>query len=270
MVDHSYVDRIIQQDFHIIGSYTFDPVNDVVNVNGSVVVLRLHNSALSLNFGKVSGDFSFHKVYALETLAGSPHTVGGHFDCSRQALKSLEHAPRQVGSMDCSENQLTSLANAPTKCDLTFNCAFNIKLINLEGAPASCTDLLLTNCDQIISLKGAPRTIPGRLVVSQTSITNFEHAPEQVGSLLAFGCYELEDLTSLPHIAHHVSMIYKPSMPLLKLLTATSIQLGGSAPRRAAEEVEDILNKYAGQGKAGAIKCAGELVKAGYKDNARW
>jgi hypothetical protein len=36
------------------------------------------------------------------------------------------------------------------------------------------------------------------------------------------------------------------------------------------EPVNSIMNKYLGQGKPGAIKCAAELIKAGFKDNARW
>jgi len=36
------------------------------------------------------------------------------------------------------------------------------------------------------------------------------------------------------------------------------------------EEVAVILNKHVGGGKAGALKCALELIKAGYKENARW
>jgi hypothetical protein len=38
----------------------------------------------------------------------------------------------------------------------------------------------------------------------------------------------------------------------------------------APTPIVEILNKYVGQGKSGAIKCAAELIKAGFKDNARW
>jgi hypothetical protein len=44
------------------------------------------------------------------------------------------------------------------------------------------------------------------------------------------------------------------------------VSLGYDAP----QPVSDIIHKYLGQGKAGALKAAAELIKAGYKDNARW
>ena len=34
--------------------------------------------------------------------------------------------------------------------------------------------------------------------------------------------------------------------------------------------VKKIMAKYAGQGKRASLSCAAELIRAGYKDNARW
>lgn len=58
---------------------------------------------------------------------------------------------------------------------------------------------------------------------------------------------------------------YRESQHLLKMLIAHDIFLN-SAP----DQVDKIMNKYAGSGKKGALACAAELVKAGFKDNARW
>jgi len=38
----------------------------------------------------------------------------------------------------------------------------------------------------------------------------------------------------------------------------------------APKQVSTIMNNHAGQGKPGAIKAAVELIRAGYKENARW
>jgi hypothetical protein len=80
----------------------------------------------------------------------------------------------------------------------------------------------------------------------------------------------------LSHTPEMASMSYLSNLPMLRLLNSKQITLYPHADRDTDEEqlkvdqVSDILNKYAGGGKPGAIKCAGELIKAGFKDNARW
>jgi hypothetical protein len=44
------------------------------------------------------------------------------------------------------------------------------------------------------------------------------------------------------------------------------VYLGWECP----QVVNEIMTKYEGQGKPGAIKAAAELIRAGYKENARW
>jgi hypothetical protein len=58
---------------------------------------------------------------------------------------------------------------------------------------------------------------------------------------------------------------YSPDLPLLRLLNYAQFSIQ-NAPTKLAQ----IMKKYRGQSKAGAIKCAAELIRAGYKENARW
>ncbi len=156
----------------------------------------------------------------------------GSFNCSVNTLTTLIGAPEMEdgGSFNCSNNKLTSLEGAPQKTR-SFDCSDN-SLTSLVGAPESL-DYLGCDRNPLQSLEGFPQVIEVRL-----------------------------------------DMSYRPDLPLLRTLVAkhSGIHLYARQTSliQAAEQVEAILNKYAGQGKPGAIKCAVELVKAGYKENARW
>jgi hypothetical protein len=67
-------------------------------------------------------------------LEGAPLKVGGSFECSHNALTSLEGAPQEVASFYCYGNELTSLEGAPQEIRGGFNCYGN-KITSLEGAP---------------------------------------------------------------------------------------------------------------------------------------
>lgn len=93
-----------------------------------------------------------------------------------------------------------------------------------------------------------------------------------------FGSYwrGLKNLKGLPSEASSITVTYYPGMAVLRCLAAKK-QVGLQAtntkyPGYGVERyhINHILAKYIGQGKAGAIKCAVELVKAGYTKAARW
>jgi hypothetical protein len=58
---------------------------------------------------------------------------------------------------------------------------------------------------------------------------------------------------------------YKESQHLLKMLVARKIQLTD-----APKEVTQIMNVHAGKGRTGMLRATVELIKAGFKENARW
>lgn len=118
---------------------------------------------------------------------------------------------------------------------------------------------------KLISLEGSPREVGKTFDCRRNRLTTLVGAPEHVGD---FVCIEnpLVDLVGLSsQIDGAVSFNYTPQLPLLRTLVADKIW-----PYPDQVELEVILNKYKGQGKAAILKCAAELIKAGFKDNARW
>jgi hypothetical protein len=148
------------------------------------------------------------------------------------------------GHFFCSNNSLTSLQGAPPHVGGDFFCYNN----------------------SLTSLQGAPPHVGGDFFCYNNSLTSLVGAPPHVGG--GFFCYN-NSLTSLVGAPHHVGgeflLTYASDLPLLRLLTYADVLI-----YKAPESVKEILKRYKGQGKPGAIKAAAELIKAGYKENARW
>lgn len=103
------------------------------------------------------------------------------------------------------------------------------------------------------TLKGFPRFIKGNL------FTNLNNHLRQL-----YDC-------QIDHVGGTWSHTYRESQGILRMLVAQAIYLDtDTGAIHKAQQVKHILNAHAGQGKKGALACAVELVKAGYKDNAKW
>jgi hypothetical protein len=149
--------------------------------------------------------------------------------------------------------------------------AENKRLSSLLNVPDSCTNLYVSN-NLITSLDHCPIYL-NTLNVEKNLLTSFVHAPEQVVTIFAFG-NPLTSLEGLPDSEYHINITYRERLPLLRLVDAESVHIGrpegGYARLKPFEPVNSIINKYVGQGKPGALTCAAELIRAGYKENARW
>lgn len=164
-------------------------------------------------------------------------------------VKNLPQLPVRFGKVEghffCEECDLESLTGAPHWVGGDFWAQYN----NLQ------------------SLEGGPTHVGNNFHVFSNKLTNLLHAPTHVGG--DFLCYynRLYSLQGFPeHGVKKFSFTYTPHIPLLRCLTAQSVSLGYDAPK----QVQLIVDAHQGQGKAGAIKAAAELIKAGYKENARW
>jgi hypothetical protein len=88
----------------------------------------------------------------------------------------------------------------------------------------------------------------------------------------------LVDLSGLPDHMEKVHVTYYPQQRnLLRLLTAQKdITLQASTYKdymetnRKRMKIQEILDAHIGQGKAGIMKAAVDLIKAGYGDQAKW
>jgi hypothetical protein len=127
-----------------------------------------------------------------------------------------------------------------------FSCDNN-QLTTLQGAPQSVGGYFSCNVNQLITLQGAPTSVGGDFYCHYNKLTTLEGAPKSVSG--DFICS------------------YSDNLPLLRFLLIKDVKKIYLVPNN--DIVKNISNKYLGQGRGGALQCAAELTKAGYKGNAR-
>lgn len=116
------------------------------------------------------------------------------------------------------------------------------------------------------SLEGAPYEVGKSFIVKQNKLSTLAGGPKYVGGHYSAVFNPLVNLDGLAtSIGDSFSFNYTPTLPLLRTLAAKRIW-----PNPDQVELEKILAKYAGHGRAAAIDCKRELVEAGYEGNARW
>lgn len=118
------------------------------------------------------------------------------------------------------------------------------------------------------TLEGCPTHVGGHFVARKNRLKDLKGAPLHVGKDIYLWGNPLESLEGFPEHVYTAIMGYSDRLPLLRLLNATHVLWHMSAP--APEKVDQILERYAGQGLAGSFACAHELEVAGFKENARW
>jgi len=174
--------------------------------------------------------------------------VDGDFLVDEMNLKSLKGAPIRVwGRFSCNRNQLTHLAHAPAACE-DFSCSHN-KLVNLTHAPQVANTI---TCDHNMLTDLAECPPAKEVFAAYNPFVHFKHTPDHI-----------EQLT----------ITYEVNLPLLGLLSVHHVEIFDPDTGEYMEPLSQILNNHTGKGahnKAQMLKCAAELIKAGYKDNARW
>jgi hypothetical protein len=248
-VDVDEIKKTLDHYFKYTGKISIDPQSGLISCTGSVRAkdIAMRNvKRLPVKFGKIRNDFKIGWG-ELESLEGAPTWVGGEFDCTLNRITSLEGAPQHVGrSFDCSHNRLTSLEHCPKFVGLDFHCQSN-QLSSLEHCPEAVSDLFCME-NPLISLKGAPRKVDGELRCWGIDFQSLDGAPEEIN-----GPFWMDTPD--------------PNLPLLKLLTIrglAEVTLG-----EASNDLQDIINRYLGRGINGVMPCAAELIKAGFRGNAK-
>jgi hypothetical protein len=132
----------------------------------------------------------------------------------------------------------------------------------------------VSNCG-LKSLEGCPTSVGNICRISNNPITTLHGAPQSIAYL--FVMEDLPQLTSLEGFGSDVNICrfsWQANLPLLRLLMAKRLILGtdhlSEPPNSPAKRCIQILTKYAGEGKRGAIRCQKELIAAGFEGNARW
>jgi hypothetical protein len=130
----------------------------------------------------------------------------------------------------------------------------------------------------LTTLENCPHTVGDTFMCSANQLTTLAHGPQIVKYGYVIGTNPLKSLEGFPttHAPRMVSMSWLPDLPMLKLLVCSDIRLyppiDDTFEQHQAQvnQLDDIMQKYAGKGKPGALPCAAELIKAGFKENARW
>ena len=219
----------------------FDEIDDTQNITE---LLKKHFTitrtySISNGFVNIDGDCTLNEKIKIIRLPVKFGNVSGNFDCGSNKLTSLQGAPTSVGGhFYCNSNQLTSLQGAPTSVDRDFYCNGN-QLTSLQGAPTSVGGDFDCRYTQLTSLQGAPTSVG-------TQLTSLQGAPVPAGG--DFYCD------------------YNKNLELLKLLFIKNLK---SIVITNQTDVSNILNKYLGKGRGGALACAAELARAGFNRNAR-
>jgi hypothetical protein len=177
-------------------------------------------------------------------------TIGGDFKCDSENLETLEGSPRWVkGGVFINPSppgKLRDLRGGPQTVGGDYSVT-DQALISLEGAPAHVGgDFFVRNCD-ITNLRGAPRSTGGNFVVIGCPLTSLEGLPQSVDNLLIL------------NVDRNVGLLR-----VLMVDTPMEIELRG-----AGDVVNRIINRYRNRGVNGVMPCAAELIKAGYRGNAR-
>lgn len=165
--------------------------------------------------------------------------------------------------------QLTTLLGAPTKVSGMFSCKWN-QLITLKHAPTSCA-VLDCGHNMLTSLRYAPKVLH-TIHCDHNELTDLSTV--QAVRHLDVMFNPLENCRQIaPHMGR-VTISYSKELPMLGLLAATEIRVLHEHEADYMVDLGKILNKYCvGEGggdKASMLKCAAELIRAGYKENARW
>lgn len=181
---------------------------------------------LPVQFGEVDGDFLVDEMNLI-SLKGAPTWVYGRFNCDRNQLTHLEHAPKKCEDFSCSHNKLVSLTHAP-EVGNTITCDHNM-LTDLTECPAA-----------------------KEVFAAYNPFVKLTHTPGHI---------------------HQLTITYEPNLPLLGLLSVHHVEIFDPDTGEYMDKLSKILNAHTGKGahnKAQMLTCAAELIKAGYKGNARW
>jgi len=160
-----------------------------------------------------------------------------------------DHLPcrfREVtGHFEIGFTPLKTLLGSPQQVGLKF-FAPNCRLETLEGAPRRCGEFWVLG-NQLTSLQGGPEHVDGNYLCHSNPLETLEGLANDIGG--QFRC----DIT--------------PNLGMLRVLMSNAadvydLALIGRPPLT-------IINKWLPKGKAGLSACATELIKAGYRGNAR-
>lgn len=126
--------------------------------------------------------------------------------------------------------------------------------------------------NQIVDLAGCPPVIQGNFVALGNRLKNVKGGPKEVTGRFWLGMQEnkLESLDGFPNrVGDYAKLPYHDKLPLLRTLACQDGVVLSSSSFNTSP-IEEIIDKYKGQGKRAIFECQKELEDAGFEGNARW
>lgn len=195
-------------------------------------------------------------------------------NCTRKDSKSIfDELPvkfgKVFGNFAIHDMGLITLNGCPDYIGGAFRC-YNNNLMTLEGGPTKVDGIMSAANNHLTSLTGAPEEVGGVFICRNNILQNLVGAPLKTGG---FQC-DNNPLTSLEGLPKEINgplnLTYMSILPVLRIVMSsgiTSVNFDGGRNKKLFD-LSEILMKYIGQGRKGAIQCAAELSKAGFKGNA--
>lgn len=205
-------------------------------------------SVADLRINYIHGEFLCDAA-GLTSLEGSPEHVTGDFDCNNNKLISLKDGPKQVdGHYYCYSNELSTLEGAPRRVPSDFDC--------------------LDNC--LSSLEGGPEFVGGEFGCAHNYLETLEHAPKVTNGY--FYC-NTNMITSLKDVHKHIERVSGRFIafenPIESHVLGLLLIKGITKVRLDNTQVEEILNRHLGKGRAGMLMAQEELIEAGLEEFAQ-
>jgi hypothetical protein len=215
------------------------------NAESKELIQKIHNAMSSFKFTgeyeltedlEIDVNGSCQLVEGMTKIPYKFNIVSGIFKCSNNVLATLKNCPNSVGSFECKGLNITSLEGGPKTCYGDYNCSLNGNLNSLDGIA---------------------EYIGGKFDVSGTNLelywdTEFDS--------------DIQGTIVIP---------YHKNLPLLRIITVEYTK----SKIKVAPDMSDycrncfaIVLKYINQPnqKKAIYDCQYELIKAGFKGNAKW
>jgi hypothetical protein len=159
------------------------------------------------------------------------------------------------------------------------SCTGNVKLRHWQLVSKSPVQFksvggnFLCHDNQLTSLTGAPQSVGGNFLCHDNQLKSLAGAPRVVGGWFdCSGNRWLESLTGAPHLIDgKFYLTYADNLPLLPLLNISGVTefVFWRHNEPTNQNLSVILTRWANTGTRGMVPCAMEMIKAGYRSNAK-
>lgn len=209
-------------------------------------------------------DYSQYRNKTISTVLEQYFIIDGDFSVDIEGLISVNGSVIPSGGKKLDKLPVNfETVNGRFACD-------NMGLTTLEGCPKYIKGNFNCRDNKLESFYGGPEEVERSFVCANNEIPlkNLIGSPKRVQHFILQT--PIESLEGLPEIIRgKIEILNNETLPLLRLLFVKELKMIRIIDLINHDELEDILNKYIGQGRAGAIQCAAELTRAGYKGNAK-